>query len=281
MNPSPQWNHYRITCINGAVTLAVNGKEVTKGKDCSPRKGYICLESEGSPVHFRNLKIKELPPATPAISAEQSARSDEGFTPLYNGVDFTGWKFTPAHEGHFKASDWKIAFDGEGEDLWSERSFKDFILICDWRWTAKPVTNNLPIILASGEYELNPDGTQAKRPTPESGDSGIYLRGSSKSQVNMWCWPIGSGEVYGYRTDAAMTPQVRAGVTPKANADAPIGEWNRFIITMKGDALTVVLNGTTVLEQARLPGVAESGPIALQMHHSPIEFANIYIKELK
>ena len=42
-----------------------------------------------------------------------------------------------------------------------------------------------------------------------NGDSGIYLRGSSKSQVNIWCWPIGSGEVYGYRTDASQPPEMR------------------------------------------------------------------------
>ena len=50
--PSPEWNHYRIECIDGAISLAVNGKVVTQGTDGSPRKGYICLESEGSPSSF-------------------------------------------------------------------------------------------------------------------------------------------------------------------------------------------------------------------------------------
>src|SRR5262249_11089810 len=106
------------------------------------------------------------------------------------------------------------------------------------------------------------------------------LRGSSKSQVNMWCWPIGSGEVYGYRTDKSMPAEVRAGVTPKMVADNPIGKWNRFIITMKGDRLTVNLNGKKVIDTAQLPGIAKSGPIALQHHGDPIQFRNIYIKEL-
>ena len=48
--PSPEWNHYRITCVDGEISLAVNGKVVTRGKDCKPRKGYICLESEGGVV---------------------------------------------------------------------------------------------------------------------------------------------------------------------------------------------------------------------------------------
>ena len=67
--PSPEWNHYRIECRDGDISLAVNGKVVTRGTDCSPRKGYICLESEGGIVHYRNVKIKELP-ASP-IEAKQ------------------------------------------------------------------------------------------------------------------------------------------------------------------------------------------------------------------
>ena len=114
----------------------------------------------------------------------------------------------------------------------------------------------------------------------DAGDSGIYLRGNDKSQVNIWSWGIGSGEVYGYRTDPSMPTEVKAGVTPKMKADKPIGQWNRFIITMKGDRLTVDLNGSTVIENAQLPGVPKEGPIALQHHGSPIQFANIYIKEL-
>jgi hypothetical protein len=52
-------------------------------------------------------------------------------------------------------------------------------------------------------------------------------------------------------------------------------------ITMKGDRLTVVLNKKTVIENAQLPGVASQGPIALQHHGDQLEFANIFIKELK
>ena len=59
--PSPEWNHYRITCNDGEITLAVNGVVVTRGMNASPRKGYICLESEGSPIQFRNMRIRELP----------------------------------------------------------------------------------------------------------------------------------------------------------------------------------------------------------------------------
>lgn len=281
MIPSPGWNHYRITCNNGEISLAVNGKIVTRGRNVSPRKGYICLESEGSEVHFRNLMIKELPSSSTPLSASDVAMLDEGFVPLYNGVDLAGWKANPANVGHWKASDYILSYDGKGDHLWSERAFKDFVLIADWRWSGPARDVERPLINPDGSQRMDADGKPVNAKIKEAGDSGIYLRGSDKSQVNIWCWPVGSGEVYGYRTDGSMPPEVRAGVTPRVNADAPIGEWNRFVITMKGELLTVELNGKIVIENARLPGVPAEGPIALQHHGDPIEFANVYIKELK
>lgn len=281
MKPAGEWNHYRVTCIDGSISLAVNGKVVTRGHSASPRKGYICLESEGTEIYFRNLRLKELLPSREnPITPEATATLAEGFVPLYNGLDFAGWKFGPEHQNHWRATDWTITFDGQGADLWTEKSYKDFVLIADWRWTGKPTDTVRPVILPDGSIKKDAQGNDVTVTIPDAGDSGIYLRGSSKSQVNMWCWPIGSGEVYGYRTDAAMSPAVRAGVTPREVADAPIGQWNRFIITMKGDRLTVDLNGKIVIDNAQLPGVPEAGPIALQMHGNPIQFANLYIREL-
>jgi hypothetical protein len=56
-----EWNHYYVRAINGEVRLWVNGEEVSGGNECEPRTGYLCLESEGSPIQFRNLRIRELP----------------------------------------------------------------------------------------------------------------------------------------------------------------------------------------------------------------------------
>jgi hypothetical protein len=69
--PSPEWNHYRIEANNGTIRLSVNGKEVTAGEKCHWRKGYLGLESEGSPTEWRNLKLKELP--STGATAEESA----------------------------------------------------------------------------------------------------------------------------------------------------------------------------------------------------------------
>lgn len=56
-----EWNHYYVRCINGEVRLWVNGEEVSGGNNCEPRTGYLCLESEGGPVEFRNIRLRELP----------------------------------------------------------------------------------------------------------------------------------------------------------------------------------------------------------------------------
>ena len=106
--PSPEWNHYRITCTDGRITLAVNGKVVTSGRECSPRKGYICLESEGGIVHYRNVRIKELPDSS--VKAEHVAIANRGYRSIYSGLDLRGWKASDADRWH--AKDWVLAFDG-------------------------------------------------------------------------------------------------------------------------------------------------------------------------
>lgn len=56
-----EWNHYYVRAINGEIRLWVNGEEVSGGNGCDPSTGYLCLESEGAPVDFKELKIRELP----------------------------------------------------------------------------------------------------------------------------------------------------------------------------------------------------------------------------
>lgn len=285
MKPLGQWNHYRIESLDGMVTLAVNGKVVTKGYHANPRKGYICLESEGSEVHFRNIRIRELPGSKP--HPDVLGEVDQGFISLYNGLDLRGWRQVKGNEGHWVARDWILDYDGQSEaenrddmNLFTEQDFKDFTLIVDWRFPAEPVIDEVPIILTDGSTVKNADGSELLVPVLDAGDSGVYLRGSSRCQINMWAWPAGSGEVYSVRRDTTLSPEVRRGVTPIVNADNPLGQWNRFEITLVGDRVTVALNGKTVLRDAHLPGIPEQGPIALQHHGDHVQFANIYIKEL-
>jgi hypothetical protein len=136
-----------------------------------------------------------------------------------------------------------IDYDAESEaagekHLWTEKEYGDFTLRLEWRIKETPYTNpNVHIVKPDGLSKLDAAGKPVLMAVPDS-DSGIYLRGLDKAQVNIWCWPVGSGEVYGYRTDEKMPASVRAGVTPKKLADRNIGEWNAYEITMKGSRLT-------------------------------------------
>ncbi|HMO36459.1 MAG TPA: DUF1080 domain-containing protein [Gemmatales bacterium] len=56
-----EWNHYYIRAINGEIRLWVNGEEVSGGQECNPKTGYVCLESEGSPIEFKGILLRELP----------------------------------------------------------------------------------------------------------------------------------------------------------------------------------------------------------------------------
>jgi Domain of Unknown Function (DUF1080) len=236
--------------------------------------------------------------AANGVSESGAGGPPKEFISLFNGKDFTGWKVPAGDNGHWKIVDGVIDYDAKSEakkkDLWTEKPYKNFVLLVDWRFKTgeKGYMNKVPLILPDGTHKKDESGKEMKIEI-EDLDSGIYLRGQDKAQVNIWMWPIGSGEVYGYRMDKKMQPEVWAGVTPKKNMDKPRGEWNTFEITMKGDRLWVKLNGETVIENAQLPGVAKEGPIALQSHGtwsaakgvwtgppSLIQFRNIYIQEL-
>lgn len=230
--------------------------------------------------------------ATQAFAADPPA----GFVSLFNGQDFTHWKVPEGDNGHWKVVDGVIDYDASSEstkdkNLWSVKEYGDFTLRIDWRIKETPYVNpRVPIIRFDGTHKRDASGKEIQLSVPDS-DSGVFLRGDGKSQINIWCWPIGSGEVYGYRMDAKMPPEVRAGVTPSRNADHDIGQWNTFEISMKGDRLSVQLNGQPVIKNAQLPGIATRGPIALQHHGarnaqgewtSPpalVQFRNIFIRE--
>jgi hypothetical protein len=281
-HPAGQWNHYRVESRDGMIILSVNGREVNRGYHANPRKGYICLEAEGSEAHFRNIRIMELPGDTPPASVV--ADKARGFRQLYNGNDLREWEVAPGSEGHWTPEGWILNYDGksraEVKDLWTKEEFGDFHLIADWRLTGEPVIRELPVVLPDGSYAMNPDGERLTIPVGDAGDSGIYIRGSTRSQFNIWSWPVGSGEIYGYRNDMNMPHSVRKGATPLMNADNPAGQWNRFEIIVTGTRVTCILNGKTVIDQAELPGMPVKGPVGLQHHGDPVQFANIYIKEL-
>ena len=66
-----EWNTYDVVCVDGVIKLSVNGKFVNGISKSTQKKGYICLESEGGEIHFRNIRIIELPAGV--TSPEQTA----------------------------------------------------------------------------------------------------------------------------------------------------------------------------------------------------------------
>jgi hypothetical protein len=217
--------------------------------------------------------------------------------------------------GHWKVENYVMDYDAlseaEGDkDLVTEEEFCDFNLHVEWRFPEASGMFDMPTVLADGSYETDAQGNVITTPMPNS-DSGILLRGPDH-QINIWNWPVGSGELWEVRNNEALSPDERAAAVPKLRADKPIGQWNAFDITLVGDHVSVMLNGKQVIENARIaegvrasvtdvdgnmviqkdpiPAIPECGPIGLQHHggfdeetgkmdptSSMIQFRNIWI----
>ena len=195
----------------------------------------------------------------------------EGWIPLFNGKDLTGWKGLVANpkaraamsaeqlakaqadadkkiREHWKVEDGVLVFDGHGSHLCSARGYGDFELLVDWKIEAK-------------------------------GDSGIYLRGSP--QVQIWDpadHAEGSGGLYNNKKNPSK---------PLKKADKPVGQWNTFRIKMVGERVTVHLNDVLVADNVVLENYWErdkpiypKGQIELQSHGSKLHFRRIFIKPL-
>jgi hypothetical protein len=226
--PAGQWNHYHVECNDGVIKLTVNGTQVSGVSKCNPRKGYICLESEGGVIRFKNIRIKELPSTN--AKPEETAKADEGFKSIYTGVDLSGWMIDDRAKDHWVAKDWNLNYDGKGAKenrLSTDKEYGDFEMIIDWR-------------------------------LPSGGESEISIRGEKKT--------IHIAEHLGAAADT--------------KADKKPGQWNRYRIIAQGKILLVELNGQKLLSDSFEGGPAK-GKIALIGHGSPVQFGNLYVKELK
>jgi hypothetical protein len=215
-----------------------------------------------------------------AADAKKDNTPPKGFTALFNGKDLTNWqglvelpqraKLSPeqlaaaqkkANEKylpHWTVKDGALEYDGKGQSLQTAKDYGNFELYVDWK-------------------------------IPPKGDSGIYLRGNP--QVQIWDSDhLGAGlEADKGKGSGGLwnNPPGSPGKQPLKNADKPIGEWNTFHIIMKGDKVTVFLNGEKVVDDAPLANywakgkpLPATGPIELQHHGDKLWFKNIYIKEL-
>jgi len=288
LKPVGEWNHQKVTVTRFSVVVELNGTEILKQdldelskhnpkhKGVNRIAGHIAFLGHGDKVSFKNITIEEMP-----MVANVDGAKAAGFEPIFNGKDLTGWKHDPK-TANWTAVNGILKHNGkpaEIKDLWTEKEYGDFQMAFDWRWTGRGEKKAQPVVQRDGTQKVDAEGKPVTEEIEEM-DSGIYLRGLTKAQVNLWNWSIGSGEVYGFRMDKSQPAEIRAAVTPKIKMDRPQGEWNRMMITLKGEELTVLLNGKTVIQNAKLPGIPAKGPIGLQHHGQAIEFANIWVKEL-
>ena len=193
----------------------------------------------------------------------------EGFVSLFNGKDLTGWKVPEGDGGHWKVLDGVIDYDAGSEAtgdkaLWGRQSniATSFSRSIGGSRKRRSSTRTFP---TSSPTAPTPGISTARRcalALPDA-DSGVYLRGDGRFQTNIWCWPIGSGELYSIRMDPKTSPELRAAATPSTQADKPVGQWNHFEITVKGKTVRVALNGKIVISGATIPGpsrLADASP---------------------
>ncbi|MBN9121233.1 MAG: DUF1080 domain-containing protein [Planctomycetes bacterium] len=254
----------------------------------------------------RLTRLATLSAAVAAVAiAAPGARSEDnkvpaGFVALFNGKDLTGWKghTTMAERAKLKPEElsklqtertkaaleqWSVQ-DGAihltppkkgGVSLVTEKDYGDFELMVDWK-------------------------------IEKNGDSGLYLRGQPQVQIwdsdnspgarnedkgtgsgGLWNNPLPPDVAKSTDNALKLKEGQKIGKIPLKKADKPVGQWNTFHITVKGDNVTVKLNGELVIEKAKLLNywdrskpVPEKGPIELQFHGDPLWFKNIYVKEI-
>jgi len=211
-----------------------------------------------------------------------------GFSPIFNGKDLSGWwglkTEDPAKWMNLSSEELKKKKKARIEDIKKHWTVKEGILINDGKGLYLSTEKNYKDFELLVEYK-----------TVAKADSGIYLRGVP--QVQIWDtteeakWKLGADKGSGglWNNGKAGSP----GRDPLVHADKPFGEWNSFHITMKGTIVSVVLNDKLVVDKAPLNNfwdrktpiserkpLAKSGPIQLQTHGGEISWRNIYVKEL-
>ncbi|KEO71693.1 family 16 glycoside hydrolase [Anditalea andensis] len=205
--------------------------------------------------------------------------SEGGFVALFNDTDLSGWKGVVADplvrnkmspqalaKAQAKADQkipeaWKVeneemTFLGKGDNIATAGAYGDFELFVDWK------------IVNDGQKE---------------GDGGIYLRGTPKVQI----WDISGEDVGAQVGSGGLYHNSIHKSTPLKVADNPVGEWNNFRILMKGDRVTVYLNGELVTDNVimenywdRTRPIFTRDQIELQAHGSKVAYRDIFIREL-
>lgn len=216
------------------------------------------------------------PPVNPAgtVSAEIADFQDtdnvppQGFVALFNGKDLTGWQALaadpPVWAGLKPEQQAKLQADADAR-------MRQHWTVDHGELHYDGQASSLQTIARYRDFEMFVDWSIEK-----GGDSGIYIRGCP--QVQIWDNPVGSGGLYNNKKNAH---------DPTAFADRPTGQWNRFHIIVKGDRVTVFLNGKSVVDNVQLENYWDRskplpavGPIELQHHGTNLRFKNVFVRDL-
>ncbi len=267
-----------LTRTNSPLSLMPEGLQTGLSREQFADLIAFLESRRGDP---RAKGIRSAPEGWTALLAESTDGIPKGWVELPPGTQRVDESMLqrgrPAE--HWTLKDGVLEHDGLTGDLWTSREWTDFELSLEWRWSGAFTWEEFPLINADG-LEAGPDGRAATRRVLDAGDSGVLLRGLYKAQANLFCYPVGSGEFWEYRTDPNSTAAHRRAFTPKRNADRPLGDWNAMRIRLVGSQVTVWVNGEEVIHEAELPGVPARGAIGLQHEHGRLQFRNVFAREL-
>jgi len=253
-----KWNEMSITAIGRSVVVRLNGTKAVQLTDDPGRlKGHFAMQLHGGmdmEVLFKDIELRA------PTAAEKAAAGDEGFTPMFNGKDLTGWQTT---------GNWVVEKDGTvrlkprpGERGWqrysayltTRRKYGDFIIDLEFKFG-------------------------------RGGNSGVFLRvGDPNSQVNSG-FEVQILDTHGKKKPTAHDcGGVIGTMAPSKNMVKPAGEWNRYTITCKGSSVKVVLNGQQIIDldlsKSPLRNRPPIGYIGFQDEAKPVWYRNVRIKEL-
>ncbi|HRQ72896.1 MAG TPA: alpha-L-fucosidase [Phycisphaerales bacterium] len=203
-----------------------------------------------------------------ASVASATVSPPPGFRSLFSGRDLSGWQGLAgdppavAAMSDDKRAEAQAAANEAARTHWTVR---DGVLHFDKGWTSLQTVEHFGDFELRLEWRIEPGG-----------DSGIYIRACP--QVQIWDNPVGSGGLYNNQVGPSR---------PTTVADRPPGEWNDFRIIVLGDRVTVFLNGVLVVNDTALENywdrtrpIPTRGPIELQAHDTPLQFRNIWVREL-
>jgi hypothetical protein len=272
--PFGEWNSIDISQLGSRTWVRLNDKLVVDGAIMEnywdkervkplPPRGPIHLQTHGGEIRWRNLLVREVP----AEEANRRLRGDDaaqGFTPLFNGRDLSGWK--GAVDDYEVRDGSLMCKPGKGGVLFTEEQYGDFVVRVEFK-------------------------------VPAGGNNGLALRYPGKGRASY----DGMCELQILDDDAAkyskLDPRQYHGsvygmVAAQRGYLRPVGQWNYQQVTVRGPRITVELNGTIIVD-ADVSQVTEfkdntphpgkdlkQGHFGFAGHNDPVEFRNVAIKKI-